>query len=72
MVENLKSKINEDFNKKNNTIQRFEEAYGRIINESENESQALIRVYLKEKKHLTRYIDETNEGDKKSKIATII
>lgn len=39
-----------------------------MIRESENESQEIIRLYLREKKHMTRYIEETDNKDKKEKV----
>ena len=71
MVESLKNKITEDFSKKREVISKFELAFEKMIKESENESQEIIREYLKEKKHTIRYIEETNEHDKREKVEVI-
>lgn len=65
MLENLKGKMTEEFKKKTNSLAKFEEAYEKMLKENDVENQETIRRYLKEKKHLILYIEETNNSDKK-------
>lgn len=71
LIENLKTKISEEFRKKTLTISHFEEAFEKMLAENDSESQEVIRKYLNVKKHLVLYIEETQNPDKREKILEV-
>lgn len=71
LVENLKVKVTEEFQKKTQTISKFEEAYEKMLKENEAQSQDLIMKYLKVKKHLVQEIEDGVQIDRQARFVEV-
>jgi hypothetical protein len=72
LIDNIRYKLQEVTVEKNGITHKYGLAYKKMVNENEEESQKLINSYFHSKKRLIRYIEETNNSDKKAQIEILL